>query len=158
MRCLSARKIEHYFVDVTPAPPFRWIKGFDDRVFGRVKMFCSVSIWRLIATTDMATAAADPQMQPGVAQFQTFFAPQGARNNVTDRREMFAKCRHIYLPRNERRAQFVSVLIQLRSYASPCARAEAGRNKRLTNPGWAGCDGTQAIITHGIFSTDLRVQ
>ena len=95
MRCLSARKIEHYFVDITPAPPFRWIKGFDDRVFCRVKMFCSVSIWRLIATTDMATAAADPQMQPGVTQFQTFFAPQGARNNVTDCREMFAKYRHI---------------------------------------------------------------
>jgi hypothetical protein len=69
MRCGSARKIEHYFVDVTPAPPFRRIIGFDDRVFCRVKMFCSVSIWRLIATTDMATAAADPQMQPGVTQF-----------------------------------------------------------------------------------------
>lgn len=35
MRCLSARKIEHYFVDIAPAPPFRWIKGFDDRVFCR---------------------------------------------------------------------------------------------------------------------------
>jgi hypothetical protein len=122
MRRLSARKIEHYFVDITPAPPFRWIKGFDDRVFCRVKMLCSVSIWRLIATTDMATAAADPQMQPGVAQFQTFFAPQGARNNVTDCREMFAKYRHVFLTRNPRRAPFVSVPIRLRSYASPCAR------------------------------------
>jgi hypothetical protein len=84
MRCLAARKIEHDFVYVTPAPPLRWIKGFDDRVPGRMKMFCSVPIWRLIATTDMATAAADPQMQPGVAQFQTFFAPRGARNNVAD--------------------------------------------------------------------------
>jgi hypothetical protein len=100
MRCRSARKIEHYFVDVTPAPPFRRIKGFDDRVFCRVKMFCSVSIWRLIATTDMATAAADPQMQPGVAQFQTFFTPQGARNNVADCREMFAKHRRVFLTRN----------------------------------------------------------
>jgi hypothetical protein len=76
-------------------PPFRWVKGFDDRVFCRVKMLCSVSIWRLIATIDMAAAAADPQMQPGVDQFQTFFAPQGARNNVTDCREMFAKYRDI---------------------------------------------------------------
>ena len=98
MRCGSARKIEHYFVDVTPAPPFRRIIGLDDRVLCRVKMFCSVSIWRLIATTDVATAAADPQMQPGVAHFQTFFAPQGARNNVTDCREMFAKYRHVFLP------------------------------------------------------------
>lgn len=75
MRCLSVRKIEHYLVDVTPAPPIRGIEGFDDRVFGRVKMFCSVSIWRLIATTDMAATATDPQVQPGVAPFQTFFAP-----------------------------------------------------------------------------------
>src|ERR1700730_17189433 len=41
--------------------------------------------------------------------------------------------------------------------AGGCA-VEAGRNKRLANPGRAGCDGVQAIITHGIFSTDRRVQ
>ncbi|WP_291712610.1 hypothetical protein, partial [Bradyrhizobium sp.] len=58
---------------------------------------------RLIATTDMATAAADPQMQPGVAQFQTFLAPQGARNNVTDCREMFARYRHFFPTRSPRR-------------------------------------------------------
>ena len=73
MRGRPARKIEHYFVDVTPAPPFRRIIGLDDRVFCRVKMFCSVSIWRLIAATDMAAGATDPQMQPGVTRFQTFF-------------------------------------------------------------------------------------
>jgi hypothetical protein len=99
MRCLSARKIEHHFLDVTPAPPFRRIIGLDYRVAGRVKMFCCVPVRRLIAATDMATGAADPQVQPGVAQFQTFFAPQGARNNVTDCREMFAKYRHVLLRR-----------------------------------------------------------
>src|SRR6202163_1760385 len=41
--------------------------------------------------------------------------------------------------------------------AGGCA-VKAGRNKRLANLGRAGCDGMQAIITHGIFSTDLRVQ
>jgi hypothetical protein len=70
MRCLSARKIEHYFYYVTPAPPFRWVKGFDDRVPSRVKMFCRVPIWRLVAATDMATGAADPQMQPGSPNFR----------------------------------------------------------------------------------------
>jgi hypothetical protein len=63
-------------------------------------MFCSVPIWRLVAATDMATGAADPQMQPGVTRFQTFFAPEGARNNVADCREMFAKYRHVFLPRS----------------------------------------------------------
>jgi len=67
-------------------------------VSGRVKMFCCMPVWRLIAATNMATGAADPQMQPGVTRFQTFFAPQGAGNNVTDCREMFAKYRHVFLP------------------------------------------------------------
>ena len=84
MRSRPARKIEHHFVDVTPAPTFRRIVGLDDRVPGRVKMFCRVPIWRLIAATDMATGAADPQMQPGVTRFQTFLTPRRAWNNVAD--------------------------------------------------------------------------
>ena len=122
MRCLSARKIEHYFVDITPAPPFRWIKGFDDRVPGCAKMFCGVSIWRLIAATDMAAGATDAQMQPGIAQFQALFTARRTRNNVADSCEMFAKYRHVFPTRNPRRAPFVSVPIRLRSYALPCAR------------------------------------
>jgi hypothetical protein len=97
MRRRPARKIEHHFIDVTPAPPFRRIIGLDDRVPGRVKMFCCVPIWRLIAATDMAAGATDPQMQPGVTRFQAFLAPRRARNNVADCREMFAKYRHIFL-------------------------------------------------------------
>jgi hypothetical protein len=60
-------------------------------------MFCCVPVWRLVAATDMATGAADPQMQPGVARFQAFFTPRRARNNVVDCREMFAKYRHVAL-------------------------------------------------------------
>jgi hypothetical protein len=47
-------------------------------------MLCGVSICRPIATIDVAPAAASPQMQPGEARVQTFFASQGARNTVTD--------------------------------------------------------------------------
>ena len=84
MRCGSDRKIEHYFIDVTPAPPFRRIIGLDDPVPGRVKMFCSVPVWRLIAATDMATDAADPQMQPWAAPFQTFRA-LGTTSRIAER-------------------------------------------------------------------------
>jgi hypothetical protein len=94
------RKIEHDFVDVTPAPPFRRIIGFDDRVPGCVKMFCRVPIWRLVAATNMTTAAADAQMQPCVAQFQAFFTPKGTRNNVADCRDVFAIYCHAFLPRS----------------------------------------------------------
>jgi hypothetical protein len=55
MQRRAVRKIEHDFIDETPAPPFRRIIGFDDRVLRRMEMFwsfCSVSIWRLIAAAD----------------------------------------------------------------------------------------------------------
>ena len=35
---------------------------------------------------------------------------------------------------------------------------EAGRNRRLADPGRAGCDTMQAIITHRMFFVDLRIQ
>jgi hypothetical protein len=95
MRRRPFRKIEHHFIDVTPAPPFRRIIGLDDRVSGRVKMFCCVPVWRLIAATDMATSAADPQMQPGVTRFQAFLTPRRARNNVADSHDMFARYCHV---------------------------------------------------------------
>src|SRR3984957_11041197 len=50
------------------------------------------------------------------------------------------------------------IRLSLRGKAARGFAVEAGRNKRLANPGQAGCDGMQAIITHGIFSTDLRSQ
>jgi hypothetical protein len=99
MRRRPVREIEHHFVDVTPPPSFRWIIGFDDRVPGRAKMLCGVSIWRLIAATDMAAGPADAQMQPGVAQFQAFLTPRSARNDVTDLREMFTEYWHAVRPR-----------------------------------------------------------
>src|SRR6201996_185651 len=84
MRGRPARKIEHHFIDVTPAPSFRRIIGLDDRVPGCGKMFCCVPIWRLIAATDMAAGATDPQMQPGVTRFQAFLTPRRARNDIAD--------------------------------------------------------------------------
>src|ERR1700692_2367969 len=98
MRRRPVRKVEHHFVDVTPTPSFRRIIGFDDRVPGCAKMFCGVSIWRLIAAPDMAAGAADPQMQLGVTQFQAFFTPGSARNNVTNFRKMIVKNCHALLP------------------------------------------------------------
>ena len=84
------RKIEEHFVDVTPAPPFRRIIGFDDRVLRCAKMFRSVPVGRLITAADMTTGATDAQMQPRIAQFQAFLTPESARNDVADSREMCA--------------------------------------------------------------------
>jgi len=94
VRRRPVRKIEHHLVDVTPAPPFRWIIGFDDRVPGSVKVFCRVAIGRLIAAADMTAGPADPQMQPGIAQFQAFFTPRSTRKDVADCRNMSANRCH----------------------------------------------------------------
>jgi hypothetical protein len=87
MQRRAVRKIEHDFIDETPAPSFRRIKGFDDQVLRRTEMFCSVSIWRLIAAADMAAATADTQMQPRLAHLQAFFTPSAlgttSRNRAT---------------------------------------------------------------------------
>src|SRR6202043_2625776 len=46
------------------------------------------------------------------------------------------------------------IRLSLCSKAARGCAVEAGRNKRLANPGRAGCDDMQTIITHGIISTD----
>jgi len=99
-------KDKHDFIDETPAPPFRRIIGFDDRVLRRTEMFCSVSIWRLIAAADMTTGTADTQMQPRLAQLQAFFTPQRARYNVADSCDMLAMHCHVLLPRSIRSGVF----------------------------------------------------
>jgi hypothetical protein len=73
------RKIEFDFVDVAPAPVFAGLDGSHDRVFGRVEMFCGVFIFRGIATGDVATDHAHPQMNPSVAHFHAFGADVGVR-------------------------------------------------------------------------------
>jgi hypothetical protein len=73
MRRRPVRKIEIHFIDVAPAPPFRRIIAFDDRVLGHVKMLGRVPIWRLVAAANVPTAAADTQMQPRGAQFQASY-------------------------------------------------------------------------------------
>src|SRR6187402_1631490 len=94
MRGRPVRQIEHDLVDVAPAPPFRRIIGLDDRMPRRMKVLRRVPVRRLVATTDMATGPADPEVQPGGIQLQAFLAARRARNDVADRQEMFADYRH----------------------------------------------------------------
>jgi hypothetical protein len=97
MRRLPVRKVEHDLVDVTPTPPFRRIIALDNRVIGGAKMLGGVFVWRLVAATHMTTGAADPQMQPGVTQFQALFTARSARNDIADTSDMFAMGCHALL-------------------------------------------------------------
>jgi hypothetical protein len=60
-------QVEDDFVNVTPAPAFGRIIGFDDWVMGCMKMLRGVAVGRLVAATNMTAGSADAQMQPWIA-------------------------------------------------------------------------------------------
>src|SRR5262249_45961686 len=71
-------QIEHHVIDVAVAPAFRRIIALDDRVLGVVVVLGSVPVRRGVAAADMAAGAAEAQMHPGRADFQTFLAAECA--------------------------------------------------------------------------------
>src|SRR5947209_3389545 len=81
---LPVREVEQDFVDKTPAPPFRRIIAFDDRMPRGMEMFGRVFVGGIIAAADMAATAADPQMQPHAAALQAFLAAERARRDLAD--------------------------------------------------------------------------
>ena len=97
LRRRPIRQVKQDFVNVTPAPAFGRIIGFDDRVIGCMKMLRRVAVGRLIAATDMTAGSADAQMQPWIVQLQAFFAPKGTGNNVANSRQMPAALCHSIL-------------------------------------------------------------
>ena len=49
-----------------------------------VKMLCRVLVLRRIATTDVAAAHAQPEVDPGVAHFKTLFTTMAVRFDILD--------------------------------------------------------------------------
>src|SRR2546421_7047820 len=84
MRRLALREIEQHLVDIAPAPAFRRIVAFDDGMAGCMEMRGCVLVRGIVAATDMAAAAADPQMQPPAAALQTFLAAKRTRRDRLD--------------------------------------------------------------------------
>lgn len=87
-------EVEHHLVQVAPAPAFRRIISFDDRMFRPVKMLCRMFMWRGIAASHVSASPANSQMHPRGTCLQTFLAAKGARRHVFDRVKMAARFRH----------------------------------------------------------------
>jgi hypothetical protein len=49
-----------------------------------------VTVWRIVAATDMTAVFAKPQVYPSAADLKTIFAAVGARSNLFDRGDVFA--------------------------------------------------------------------
>ncbi|CUX03686.1 hypothetical protein AGR1B_Lc50102 [Agrobacterium fabacearum S56] len=110
LRCLI-RQVHHGFVHITPAPAFRRVIALDDGVAGGVEMRGRVAAGGLIAAADMTTFAAEPQMKPYLASFETFLAAKRHGLDRSDRRQVRALIRHGSTP--ERVGNFsASVLLQ----------------------------------------------
>jgi hypothetical protein len=80
----DAQLIQQYLIYVTPAPIFAGFKGLNDGVQGRVKMFGGVLILGIVAAADVPAGEAQSEMDPVVAQLQTFFASVAAGLDVMD--------------------------------------------------------------------------
>ncbi len=75
--------LEHDLVDVAPAPILARLEGLDNRVIGRVKMLCSVFIFRRIAAADVPADKALAQVHPCVANLQAILTAVRARRDVS---------------------------------------------------------------------------
>src|SRR5690349_2812028 len=83
-------EIDEHFVDIAPAPAFRRIVAFDDRVPGGVEMLRGMLVGRIVATADVTAGAAQPQMHPPASGLQAFFAAERARRYLADGSSMRA--------------------------------------------------------------------
>ena len=57
MRGLAVGEVEHDFVDIAPAPAFRRVVAFDERVAGGVEMLGGMLVRGTVAAADMAMRA-----------------------------------------------------------------------------------------------------
>src|SRR5206468_214581 len=97
MRRLAVRQVEQHFVDIAPAPAFRWIVALDHGMAGGMKVRGRMLVRRIVAAADMAAGAADPQMQPLASAFQALLAPERARGHRLNAGDMAAALRHVCL-------------------------------------------------------------
>jgi hypothetical protein len=83
-------KVQFELVHVAPTPRLAGLERLHDRMLAAVKVFGGVFVFRGVATTDMATLQAQPQVHPGVPRFQTLLAALSVRRDLLDLVKMLA--------------------------------------------------------------------
>ena len=94
MRGGAVAEIEHDLVDVAPAPAFRWVVAFDDRMVRRVEMTRGVPVRRSVAASDMTARSAEAQMHPRRADLQTLLAAERTWRHIANGVDMGASFCH----------------------------------------------------------------
>jgi hypothetical protein len=70
-------RLHRDLVDEAPQPVLTWLERLHDRVRCGVEVLRRVLVLRGIATPDVAANAAEPQMDPGVADLQALLTTLG---------------------------------------------------------------------------------
>jgi hypothetical protein len=65
----SKHRLDHYFINITPAPGFARFEGLDDGMFGRVKMLGRVPVGGVVTTAHVAANQTNTEMDPPIAGF-----------------------------------------------------------------------------------------
>ncbi len=80
---LSAVQLAGYeVIDIAPDPGLAWFDGADQGMFRSVKVTGGVLVPGVVAATYMPARHTEPEVDPGVAHFETLFAAllSGMRN------------------------------------------------------------------------------
>lgn len=77
-------KVDFNVIDVAPAPALWRVIAFDNGMTAGFKVSAGVTVRGLIATTDMAALAAEPQVHPTRSDPQAFLATQRTRGDGLD--------------------------------------------------------------------------
>src|SRR5579864_8650858 len=81
-------RVKNQLIDVTPAPVLAGLEGSDDGVIGTVEMFGRVLVLGLVTAADMATAHAEPQVDPAVPDAEAVLAAICAGRHFTNLMEV----------------------------------------------------------------------
>jgi hypothetical protein len=84
------RQLHEYLVEIAPSPTFWRIEAFDDGVLCRTEVGRRMLPDRLIATPNVATLAADAEMEPLLTNFQAFLAAKRLCRDRSNRRDVSA--------------------------------------------------------------------
>jgi hypothetical protein len=78
----SRKRLDHEFVDVTPAPVFAGFEGTHDGMLCLSEVLGGVTILGGIAAADVAANLANAKMNPRIAHLQALLTPIGLRGWV----------------------------------------------------------------------------
>jgi hypothetical protein len=111
-------RVELNLIYKTPAPVFARLERFHDRMLGCVEMFGGVFVFGAIAAAHVPTFQAQPQMDPVVAHFETFFAAVCVGLDRFHQRQVFAIFFHFFNPFPEYKFnRLISLVLTIRTKA-----------------------------------------